>query len=356
MNPYQPGYLISPMLQFSDRAQEHVVRALQGLFRLLLLCNVSENASDRRDTAVFQARIHASRHDHAPTPFRYENGFELVDDGAFLHSCVGLTVNSTKISAESALSCRIDDGDRCGILSMSGNGVENQKLDLTAALRILQNAGRIDPRLLSNDANVQIQNIIDALCDLSVHDGLTGLVNATFFHAVLTREIERSLRTGRSCALIVIDIDFFKAVNDTYGHNAGDTALQAVARELKHSLRSMDTAARIGGEEFAVILPECAPEDAIHAATRIHSVLNPITVRVNQKDLKLTTSAGLVWTNLNISTNSTALLSEADQEMYRAKRAGRGRLCYQHTETTAISGQERSALMSLLFEEGMHGR
>lgn len=239
---------------------------------------------------------------------------------------------------------------------MSKNGVEDEKLDLSTALRILQNAGRMDPRLLSDEPTVQIQNIIDTLCDLSIHDGLTGLVNATFFHAVLTREIERSLRTGRTCALMVIDVDFFKVVNDTHGHSAGDTALQAVARELKHSLRSMDTAARVGGEEFAVILPECEPEDAIHAATRIHSVLNPITVKVDEKNLKLTTSAGLVWTNLNISTNSTALLSEADQEMYRAKRTGRARLCCQHMETTGLSGKERSALMSLLFEEGIHGR
>ena len=238
---------------------------------------------------------------------------------------------------------------------MSGNRSEDRKLDLTAALRILQNAGRMDPRLLSDNPDVQIQNIIDALCDLSIHDGLTGLVNATFFHAVLTREIDRSLRTGRTCGLIVIDIDHFKTVNDTYGHSAGDKALQTVAGKLKSSLRSMDTASRIGGEEFAVILPECAPEDAIHAATRIHSVLNPVAITLDGKNLDLTTSAGLVWTNPNISMDSTALLSEADQEMYRAKRTGRARLCYRHEDSTVISRHERSALMSLRFEEEAHG-
>ena len=239
---------------------------------------------------------------------------------------------------------------------MDGNSSEGKKLDLTTALRILKNAGRSDPRLLSDDPDVQIQNVIDALCDLSIHDGLTGLVNATFFHAALTREIERSLRTGRTCGLIVIDIDHFKTVNDTYGHFTGDKVIQAVAAELRSTLRTMDTAARIGGEEFAVILPECAPEDAVHAATRIHAALNPISVCVDENKLKLTTSAGLVWTDANKSISSTSLLSEADQEMYRAKRTGRARLCFKLDDSTLISQRERSALMTMQCEEVLHGR
>ncbi len=260
----------------------------------------------------------------------------------------------SKISAESAVNCRIGEGDRKPY-KMSGNSLEKKKINLTAALRILQSAGRPDPRLLTDDPDVQVQKIIDALCDLSIHDGLTGLVNAAFVHAVLTREIERSLRTGRTCGLIVFDIDHFKTINDTYGHSTGDKVIQAVASELKSSLRTMDTAARIGGEEFAVILPECEPEDAVQAARRLHSVLNPMTVMVEQNSVTLTTSAGLVWTNPNVSVSSTSLLSEADQEMYRAKRAGRGRLCYRVPDSTLISRQERSELMFLRFEEGPHG-
>jgi diguanylate cyclase (GGDEF)-like protein len=233
---------------------------------------------------------------------------------------------------------------------------DKKQLNLTAALRILQNAGRPDPRLLSDDPDVQIQSIIDSLCDLSIHDGLTGLVNATFFYAVLGREIDRSLRTGRTCGLMVMDIDHFKQINDTYGHSMGDKVLQSVAAQMKRSLRSMDTAARIGGEEFAVILPECTPEDAIHAATRIHSFLNPLTLMMEQNTLRLTTSVGLVWTNPNVSVSSAALLSEADHEMYRAKRAGRGRLCYKHPDSTLVSQQERTALMTLRFEENSNGR
>jgi diguanylate cyclase len=229
------------------------------------------------------------------------------------------------------------------------------QLDLTEAIRILNNAGRSDPRQSTDDLNIQIQSIINALCDLSVHDGLTGLVNATFFHAVLNREINRSLRTGRSCGLMVIDIDHFKTVNDTYGHGTGDAVIQSVAAHMKISLRIMDTAARIGGEEFAIILPECAPEDAIHAAKRIHSGLNPLSVHIHPHSLQLTTSAGLVWTNLNAPISSAALLEQADREMYRAKRSGRAQLCHPSVEITMISHQERSALLAML-EEGHNVR
>jgi diguanylate cyclase len=233
---------------------------------------------------------------------------------------------------------------------------DKNRLNLTAALRILENAGHPSPEVSSDDPNVQIQTVIDALCDLSIHDGLTRLVNATFFYAVLAREIDRSLRTGRTCGLMVIDIDHFKNINDTYGHSAGDTVLKVVATQMKQSLRGMDTAARIGGEEFAIILPECEPEDAIRAAVRIHSKFNPLTLTIEQTALQLTVSAGLVWTNPNIPVSSAALVSEADQEMYRAKRSGRGRVCYTRPESTLLSHQERSALMALKLEEDPRGQ
>jgi diguanylate cyclase (GGDEF)-like protein len=233
---------------------------------------------------------------------------------------------------------------------MAENSLIKRQLDLTAAKRILENAGRPDPTRLSDNSDEQIQSLIDVLCDLSMHDGLTGLVNASFFHAVLAREIDRSSRTGRHCALMVIDIDHFKNINDTYGHSTGDSALKSVAIQMRRSLRTMDTAARIGGEEFAVILPECEPDDAINVARRIHSLLNPLALTIDLQNIKLTTSVGLVWTDFNAPKSAAALLAQADQEMYRAKRTGRGRLCYPASDTTQISGEERSALLIMKIE------
>ena len=154
---------------------------------------------------------------------------------------------------------------------------------------------------------------------------------------------------------MVLDIDYFKRINDTYGHAVGDLVLQSVAANIMQNLRSMDTAARIGGEEFAVILPECPPEDSIHAATRIHKALNPLEITVQGHDLCITSSVGVVWTERSHSTSSGELLSEADREMYRAKRSGRARLCHPPLVSTMITQEERSDLMDFSIEGNEDG-
>lgn len=223
---------------------------------------------------------------------------------------------------------------------------DRRGLDLSAALRILEHAGRLSPGRAAVDDDEQLQKLIDALCDLTVHDGLTGLVNATFFHAALATEIDRSARTGRTCALLAIDLDYFKSINDSYGHEAGDRVLQAAARFMRRSLRGMDTAARIGGEEFAVILPECPPEAAIQAARRIHGSLNPFTVECAGTALNLTSSAGLAWTEPRRAESARELMARADREMYRAKKSGRHQLCYPAFAATEITSHERSVLLN----------
>lgn len=229
-------------------------------------------------------------------------------------------------------------------------------LDLTAALRILAHAGRADPTAQPGDPTAQLQALIDALCDLSLHDGLTGLVNATFFRAALAGEIDRGLRTGRPCALLMLDIDHFKEVNDTRGHPVGDLVLQRLAAQLRRSLRSMDTPARLGGEEFAVILPECDSMDAVSAAVRIHGLLNPLVVEMGDSRLSVTTSAGLVWTEIWNAVTVEELIARADEQLYRAKQLGRARLCYPVLTATQVSVAERAALSWSMPKEGYHER
>jgi diguanylate cyclase (GGDEF)-like protein len=228
-------------------------------------------------------------------------------------------------------------------------------LNLTTALRILAHSDTPNPMRGISDPREQLQALIDALCNLSVHDGLTGLVNATFFQATLTSELDRSSRTGRPCGLLMIDLDHFKDINDNYGHHIGDFVLQSVAHQLKHSLRSMDTAARIGGEEFAVILPECTPEDALRAARRIHGTLNPLQVDTGDVVLQVTASAGLVWTASRQTIDTSSLVAKADQQLYKAKRSGRRRLCHPHLSSTLVSTEERAALVLSQLEEELHG-
>jgi diguanylate cyclase (GGDEF)-like protein len=230
------------------------------------------------------------------------------------------------------------------------------RLDLTAANRILEHAGRQIPPARELGTLARVQALIDVLCELSVNDGLTGLVNPTFFQAALARELDRTSRTGRPCALMTIDVDRFKPINDTHGHHVGDRVLQAIAIQLKKSLRSMDTAARTGGDEFAVILPECAPEDAVSAATRIHALLNPLVVASGGLEVPVTCSAGVVWTEPRAAGSVKTLVAHADAELYRAKRAGRRRLSHPELAPTRVTVAEHAAVVMPQSEEDAYGR
>ena len=104
-----------------------------------------------------------------------------------------------------------------------------------------------------------LQEVLDGLCELSSRDPLTGVWNRLQFDVALTSEIDRVARAGEPALVLMIDIDHFKHINDTHGHGAGDLVLKEVAQALRECIRPMDTLARVGGEEFAMILPNCPP-------------------------------------------------------------------------------------------------
>ena len=135
---------------------------------------------------------------------------------------------------------------------------EPAPLQLERALQLLAQSGQQPPHGATGSA-AWMQGLIDALVDLSSRDALTGLANRRAFDVALAREIDRVARSGEPALLLALDIDHFKRVNDTWGHPAGDVVLQAVAGALMDSVRPMDLVARVGGEEFMIILPNCVP-------------------------------------------------------------------------------------------------
>jgi len=156
---------------------------------------------------------------------------------------------------------------------------------------------------------------------LSLTDDLTGLHNRRYFDLFLKNELERSRRFMRGLAVIVLDIDHFKEYNDDFGHPAGDEALKQVARCLREHRRRADVVARIGGEEFAVILPETSTEGALDVAERMRlAVASPTALK-----RQITISLGI--TELHDGEfGPETLIDEADQALYEAKRAGRNRV------------------------------
>ncbi len=155
----------------------------------------------------------------------------------------------------------------------------------------------------------------------SITDGLTQLYNHKYMFNSLEREIERSKRQGGKLSFILLDIDHFKKINDTFGHPTGDAVLRKVAFTLKRSFRQIDTIARYGGEEFAVIMPETSSDQALVAIERLRKNLASLTF--GKLDIKVTLSGGLYEYK---GETAAEVISLADELLYRAKKAGRNRV------------------------------
>ena len=164
-------------------------------------------------------------------------------------------------------------------------------------------------------ANAQIDRLMRA-------DSLTGLANRREFDERLELEWTRARRHGRPITLVIADIDHFKVINDTYGHGAGDAALRAVADVLAQGIRASDLAARIGGEEFALLLPECSAEQGVVLAERIRATIEGTVIAAISG--ALTVSLGLA--ELLQAEDATSLMARADVALYAAKRRGRNRV------------------------------
>lgn len=161
------------------------------------------------------------------------------------------------------------------------------------------------------------------LTELSRTDPLTGLSNRRCLMETLEREMERSRRTGSAMSIIMADLDHFKQVNDTYGHQPGDEVLKAVANLLTHHLRPYDLAARFGGEEFVLVLPGSSLVQAVQVAERIRTTASRLTFAAPTEKLRLTISLGVTSYPRGRIQTIDDLIREADSALYKAKGEGR---------------------------------
>jgi diguanylate cyclase (GGDEF)-like protein len=165
------------------------------------------------------------------------------------------------------------------------------------------------------------ERLIADLARLAIHDELTGLYNYRHFHDELRAEVQRALRYQRPLSLVVFDTDEFKSINDTLGHSAGDRVLAGIAGILRDNLRSTDSGYRYGGDEFAVLLPETACDEALNVAERIRK---GIEQAAPHPERRVTISGGVA--ELRADETADAILQRADAALYESKRAGRNRV------------------------------
>jgi diguanylate cyclase (GGDEF)-like protein len=170
------------------------------------------------------------------------------------------------------------------------------------------------------------------------HDGLTGLYNHRTFYSILGSEIIRAQRFKHPASLLMLDIDHFKRVNDSYGHQAGDDILRGLSAVISQLARGVDSVCRYGGEEIAIVLPETALEGAAKAAERIRSTVEQHRFEIGGgSGLAITVSIGVAAFPAHAAT-AEALVAAADQALYRAKDDGRNRACcYEEPGALALS-------------------
>ena len=166
----------------------------------------------------------------------------------------------------------------------------------------------------------------DHLEDLATTDALTKLYNRRHFESAARAELARFQRYFRPLSILILDVDHFKSVNDRFGHAVGDTVLIGVADACRSIKRASDIAARIGGEEFAILLPETNEEAARSFAERLRREITECAPIVQGEKLALTASVGVAIAT-RYTTRVNALLQAADEALYQAKRTGRNRIC-----------------------------
>ncbi len=169
--------------------------------------------------------------------------------------------------------------------------------------------------------HVTLKRQYDILRAMATRDALTGLHNRHYLSDALRAKVSKAIHTKRPLSLIIIDIDHFKRINDTYGHLVGDTVLTSVAKVVSETTGSDDIAARFGGEEFVVVLDNCGVHDACVQAEKIRSVIE----NLHPEGIRVSASFGVVQLSNHLN-RSSKLLKHADKALYKAKETGRNKV------------------------------
>ncbi len=185
---------------------------------------------------------------------------------------------------------------------------------------------RVNVQLKIKNLQDQLKQANELLVAISNTDHLTGLYNRRFLEEALGKELQRVQRKRNSLSVLIMDIDHFKKINDTYGHQQGDSVLCKVASLFRKELRDYDIAARYGGEEFMAIIPEASLTDAASVAERIRRSIAGAVFQENGENMKITVSLGISTYPAPAINSAEALIREADKALYRAKTKGRNRI------------------------------
>lgn len=256
-----------------------------------------------------------------------QGGFDLIIVNLDLEGADGLRIcsqlKSVETTRQTPVLILVDPEDHQRLLRALDMGVNDYLIRPIDRQELL---ARVATQIRRHRYTEQLRLTVRASMEMAVTDALTGLYNRRYLETQLTQLIEQSVDRGKVLSLLTLDIDFFKSVNDTYGHDAGDRVLQEVAGRIRGSVRNVDLACRTGGEEFVVVLPGADLAIAEKVGERIRKAIaaKPFLLGPGSH---LTVTASLGVSSLASAQDTVEdLLKRADRALYRAKREGRNRV------------------------------
>lgn len=198
---------------------------------------------------------------------------------------------------------------------------------------------RLEVHLHYRGMLLQLQRRQEMLMRLAAYDELTKLFNRRSFTEAMTGALERSSATGEPVALLLIDVDHFKNINDNYGHQAGDEVLKGLAACLSSPLRQYDTLGRYGGEEFCVLLPDVDAPRATQVAERLRAAVAHGTFHAGRREVNITVSVGVAWVPGGSAVSVDDFFLCADVALYQAKRNGRNQIALRNMAESSCEGE-----------------
>jgi diguanylate cyclase (GGDEF)-like protein len=211
------------------------------------------------------------------------------------------------------ITARIQEGDRVRGLDLGADDYITKPFSFSELLARV----RVGSRVVHYQQHLEYQTQVDSL---------TGLFNRRAFEKKIQEEFERSKRYQNPLSLLILDIDNFKTINDTFGHHGGDAALVKISETFREKTRQSDFSSRYGGEEFVLILPETDQENALLVAGKIHDAIRSCTFGTTARPFRLTVSVGVSSTSARFYSNWREMLDDADQALYLAKNTGKDRI------------------------------
>ena len=218
---------------------------------------------------------------------------------------IGMPV-ATDIERFAAMLCYVLTIGQCAFVGLYGSSLRKMLYDRSSALK---------------EANRRIEELAEL-------DELTGSLNRRCIMRILDDEVMRAQRTAGSCSIALIDLDWFKRINDTYGHPTGDEVLRTFAITVFANIRGIDRFGRFGGEEFLLVLPDTPHDTAARILERLRAIIADLDWSALSQGMRVTVSAGLA--TLRSSENPDAILARADRALYQAKARGRNRIASSH--------------------------